>query len=116
MIWFIKTGDAVSEDFPFRKSYRYTSPVGTKRPRSYSLSIYADETSPTAPIGRSSNVKLLCRLSADLVSIKPFHSRLLVLYPFQMTDGDMLYVDLTMSHLGRFSNADFIRARYQMSN
>ncbi|KAI0905828.1 hypothetical protein F4823DRAFT_632251 [Ustulina deusta] len=69
MIWFIKTGDAVSEDFPFRKSYRYTSPVGTKRPRSYSLSIYADETSPTAPIGRSSNVKLLCRLSADLSSI-----------------------------------------------
>ncbi|KAI1427735.1 hypothetical protein F5Y12DRAFT_792035 [Xylaria sp. FL1777] len=69
MVWFIRKGNDVSEDFPFRKSYFYDWPVGTRRTRMFPLTIYADETSSTAPIERSDSVKLLCRLNADMRSI-----------------------------------------------
>ncbi|RWA06849.1 hypothetical protein EKO27_g8246 [Xylaria grammica] len=70
MVWFIRKGDDVAEDFPFKKAYYYHWPVGTARgSRTYPLIVYADETSRTAPIERSGSVKLLCRLTADLSSI-----------------------------------------------
>ncbi|KAI0412056.1 hypothetical protein F5X98DRAFT_382999 [Xylaria grammica] len=70
MVWFIRKGDNVSEDFPFRKTYYYYWPVrSVRRSRTYPLVIYADETSRTAPIERSGSVKHLCRLTADLSSI-----------------------------------------------
>ncbi|KAI0973835.1 hypothetical protein F4678DRAFT_459322 [Xylaria arbuscula] len=70
MIWFIRKGNDVSEDIPFRKNYFHQWPVASiRRGRTFSMNIYADETSQAAPIGRSSSVKLLCRLSADLSSI-----------------------------------------------
>ncbi|KAI1292990.1 hypothetical protein F5Y03DRAFT_402728 [Xylaria venustula] len=87
MVWFIRKGNNVSEDIPFLKSYSSQWPVGGTRPeRTFPMNIYADETSQTAPIGRSSSVKLLCRLSADLSSIPDhqFGTRLGV-------DGRMYY-------------------------
>ncbi|KAI0533997.1 hypothetical protein GGR58DRAFT_520826 [Xylaria digitata] len=71
MVWFIKRGEDVSEDFPFSKTYYYHWPVGTDlySSRKFRLNIYADEISQTAPIERTRNVTLLCSLTADLSSI-----------------------------------------------
>ncbi|KAI0554889.1 hypothetical protein F4679DRAFT_595406 [Xylaria curta] len=69
MVWFIKRGERVSEDVPFTKSYFYHWPVGTRRSQKYPLTIYADEISPKAPISRSGNVRMMCRLTADLSPI-----------------------------------------------
>ncbi|TRX92484.1 hypothetical protein FHL15_006651 [Xylaria flabelliformis] len=69
MAWFIKRGERVSEDVPFTKSYFYHWPVGTQRRQNYPLAIYADEISSKAPIARSGNVRMMCRLTADLSPI-----------------------------------------------
>ncbi|KAI0860930.1 hypothetical protein F4860DRAFT_477216 [Xylaria cubensis] len=69
MVWFIKRGERVSEDVPFTKSYFYHWPVGTQRRQQYPLAIYADEISSKAPIACSGNVRMMCRLTADLSPI-----------------------------------------------
>ncbi|KAI0458290.1 hypothetical protein F5B21DRAFT_519476 [Xylaria acuta] len=69
MVWFIKRGERVSEGVPFSKSYIYHWPVGSQRSKKYPLTIYADEISSKAPIARSSTVKMISRLVADLSPI-----------------------------------------------
>ncbi|KAI8631807.1 hypothetical protein F5Y19DRAFT_472691 [Xylariaceae sp. FL1651] len=69
MKWFITRGERVSEDIVFPKRYYWAWPVGSLRSRSFSVSIYADETSSVAPIECTDSVQLLCHLTADLSSI-----------------------------------------------
>ncbi|KAJ2998836.1 hypothetical protein NUW58_g200 [Xylaria curta] len=69
MVWFIERGNRVSENVPFQRAYFNHWPVGHQRSRTFPMEIYADETSPTAPIERSVNVRMLSRLTANLSSI-----------------------------------------------
>ncbi|KAI2469096.1 hypothetical protein F4781DRAFT_395791 [Annulohypoxylon bovei var. microspora] len=66
MDWIIKRGELVSENKPFLQTYYYTWPVKFGRIRSISINVYADEVSKVAPLERDSNVKVLCKLTANL--------------------------------------------------
>ncbi|KAI1082486.1 hypothetical protein F5B20DRAFT_569141 [Whalleya microplaca] len=66
MEWFIKRGELVSEDVPFRKTFSIYHPVSYGRPRTETLRIYADQTSTEAPLSRNNDVQTLCHVTANL--------------------------------------------------
>ncbi|GAB1312762.1 Heat shock 70 kDa protein 12A [Madurella fahalii] len=69
MEWFIKKGDAVSENEPFFTSFVWTGPVSQGRIRKIKMDIYADRTARDAPIAKDENVSLLCHVEADVSHI-----------------------------------------------
>ncbi|KAK3683355.1 hypothetical protein B0T22DRAFT_246203 [Podospora appendiculata] len=69
MEWFIKKGDAVSENEPFFTSFVWTGPVSQGRIRKVKMDIYADRSSRAAPISRDDDVSLLCHVEADVSHI-----------------------------------------------
>ena len=69
MQWFIKRGDAVSENEPFFTSFVWTGPVSQGRIKKIKMDIYADRTDRDAPIARDDNVALLCHVEADVSHI-----------------------------------------------
>ncbi|KAI1773096.1 hypothetical protein F4818DRAFT_453039 [Hypoxylon cercidicola] len=66
MEWFIKRGDLVSEDRPFRTTFNSRRPVSTGRPRSIICTVFVDESSEVAPLARDDNVRVLCHVTASL--------------------------------------------------
>ncbi|KXX73604.1 Chaperone protein DnaK [Madurella mycetomatis] len=69
MEWFIRKGDAVSENEPFFTSFVWTGPVSQGRIRKIKMDIYADRTARDAPIAKDENVSLLCHVEADVSHI-----------------------------------------------
>lgn len=69
MKWFIKRGDPVSENEPFFTPFVWTGLVSHGRVKKVTLELFADQTHRPAPIARDNNVRLLCRVEADLSHI-----------------------------------------------
>ncbi|KAL2130858.1 hypothetical protein VTI74DRAFT_5848 [Chaetomium olivicolor] len=69
MEWFIRRGDAVSENEPFFTSFVWTGPVSQGRIRKIKMDIYADRTMRDAPVARDENVSMLCHVEADVSHI-----------------------------------------------
>ncbi|EAQ84164.1 hypothetical protein CHGG_10568 [Chaetomium globosum CBS 148.51] len=69
MEWFIRKGDAVSENEPFFTSFVWTGPVSGGRIKKIKMDIYADRTARDAPLARDDNVTLLCHVEADVSHI-----------------------------------------------
>lgn len=69
MEWFIKRGDAVSENEPFFTSFVWTGPVSQGRIRKIKMDIYCDRTPRAAQLARDDNVGLLCHVEADVSHI-----------------------------------------------
>lgn len=88
MQWFIKKGDAVSENEPFFTNFVWTGPVSGGRIRKISMDVFCDRTSRNAPIQRDENVSRLCRVEADVSHI-PEH----LLTRRRGADG-LMYYDL----------------------
>jgi hypothetical protein len=66
MEWFIKRGDAVSENEPFYTNFVWTGPVSQGRIKKVKMDIYSDRTARDAPLARDDNVGLLCHVEADV--------------------------------------------------
>ncbi|KAK4141961.1 chaperone protein DnaK [Dichotomopilus funicola] len=66
MEWFIRRGDAVSENEPFFTSFVWTGPVSQGRIKKIKMDIYADRTARDAPLARNGNVAMLCHVEADV--------------------------------------------------
>ncbi|KAI1210146.1 uncharacterized protein F4807DRAFT_459977 [Annulohypoxylon truncatum] len=66
MDWIIKRGEPVSENEPFLRTYYHAQPVVLGRPNSITSNIYSDQVSSVAPLSKDKNVKLLCRVTANL--------------------------------------------------
>ena len=86
MEWFIKRGDAVSENEPFFTSFVWTGPVSSGRIKKVKMEVYADRTPRDAPMARDGNVSLLCTVEADVSHI-PEH----MLQRRKGTDGQLYY-------------------------
>ncbi|PTB75898.1 hypothetical protein M440DRAFT_1334688 [Trichoderma longibrachiatum ATCC 18648] len=86
MEWFIRKGDAVSENEPYITSFVWTGLVAHGRIRKMRMTIYCDQTSEEAPIDRNSNVQVLAHVEADVSHI-PEH----LLNRRQGKDGSMYY-------------------------
>lgn len=69
MEWFIKRGDAVSENEPFFTNFVWTGPVTQGRIKKIKMDIYADRTVRDAPMARDENVAMLCHVEADVSHI-----------------------------------------------
>lgn len=69
MEWFIRKGDAVSENEPFYTNFTWTGLVSHGRIRKIRMVIYADRTPRDAPLARDDNVAKLCHVEADLSHI-----------------------------------------------
>lgn len=69
MEWFIKRGDAVSENEPFFTSFVWTGPVSQGRIRRIKMDIYCDRTPRDAPLSKDPNVGLLVHVEADVSHI-----------------------------------------------
>ncbi|KAI1260254.1 hypothetical protein F5Y18DRAFT_420208 [Xylariaceae sp. FL1019] len=87
MTWLLTRGQQVSENASSREEFCNTWPVSTQKLRKFTLDVFCDNTSTTAPIERSPNVELLCRLTADLSAIPDER-----LEKKQGADGNMHYV------------------------
>lgn len=66
MEWFIKKGDAVSENESFFTNFVWTGPVSQGRIKKIKMDIYSDRTARTAPLARDDNVGLLCQVEGDV--------------------------------------------------
>ncbi|KAK4148378.1 hypothetical protein C8A00DRAFT_19781, partial [Chaetomidium leptoderma] len=66
MEWFIKRGDAVSENEPFFTSFVWTGPVAQGRIKKIKMDIYADRSARDAPLVRDENVSMLCHVEAEV--------------------------------------------------
>ncbi|EJT70088.1 hypothetical protein GGTG_12261 [Gaeumannomyces tritici R3-111a-1] len=73
MEWFMRTGDAVSENEPFCTRFIWTGAVSAGRIRKVRMEIYGDvgggEFGREAPICRDDQVALVCHVEADLSHI-----------------------------------------------
>ncbi|KAK5997205.1 hypothetical protein PT974_02558 [Cladobotryum mycophilum] len=86
MEWFIRRGDQVSENEPFTTAFVWTGLVAHGRIRKMRMTIYCDQTSEDAPVGRDDNVKVLAHVEADVGHI-PEH----LLNRRQGKDGQLYY-------------------------
>ncbi|KAH0528439.1 hypothetical protein TsFJ059_003308 [Trichoderma semiorbis] len=86
MEWFIRKGDAVSENEPYITSFVWTGLVAHGRIRKMRMTIYCDQSSEEAPIDRNANVQVLAHVEADVSHI-PEH----LLNRRQGKDGQMYY-------------------------
>ena len=66
MEWFIKKGQAVSENEPFFTSFVWTGPVAQGRIKKIKMDIYADRSARDAPLARDDNVAMVCHVEADV--------------------------------------------------
>jgi hypothetical protein len=66
MYWFITKGEPVQENEPVEIDYYREFLVKKGKPKSFNLQIFCDERTDTAPIHRTSNVRKLVNLEADL--------------------------------------------------
>ncbi|KAI0010680.1 hypothetical protein F4779DRAFT_576471 [Xylariaceae sp. FL0662B] len=120
MDWFIKRGELVSEDVPFKETFSVHRPVSQGRgPTKNTVEIYADQMSTEAPLSRSDNVQTLCRVTANLDHIpeddldkrQGVDGRLYYVYKFEI---EAVYrsasTEYTLIHKGR--RYDTVRAEY----
>ncbi|KAK3315466.1 hypothetical protein B0H66DRAFT_606349 [Apodospora peruviana] len=69
MQWFIKAGDAVSENQPFFTEFVWSGLVSAGRINNFRLNVYCDRTQRKAPVAKDGNVELLCNVDADISHI-----------------------------------------------
>ncbi|KAI0125116.1 hypothetical protein BJ170DRAFT_488835 [Xylariales sp. AK1849] len=86
MKWFIERGDTVSENEPYQRRFLHHHPVKEGRVHKVTTYMYVDDTIRSAPIIRDSDVKVLCKVEADLSHIpeSQFEQR-------KGMDGEMYY-------------------------
>ncbi|KAI0835970.1 hypothetical protein F5Y06DRAFT_288785 [Hypoxylon sp. FL0890] len=66
MEWIVKRGDLISENKPFQKNIIQSRLVSLGRPDKIIFSVFVDEMSDVPPLGRNGNVKVLCRVTANI--------------------------------------------------
>jgi hypothetical protein len=79
-------GDPVSENKPYYTNFVWTGLVSQGRIRKIKMSIYADQTDRSAPLGRDENVKILAKVEADVSHIPEYK-----LARRQGSDGEWYY-------------------------
>lgn len=86
MNWFIRRGDAVSENEPFYTDFNWSQQVASGRIRKVNMIVYSDRTDRKAPLSKDGSVLVLCNLEADLSHIPENQ-----LQRRRGTDGQMWY-------------------------
>lgn len=92
MEWFIRKGDAVSENEPFFTRFVWTGPVAHGHIKKIRMNIFADRTARDAALTRDDNVSLLCHVEADVSHIPEGE-----LQKRKGTDGQVCYSLLSLS-------------------
>jgi hypothetical protein len=69
MSWFIRQGDDVSENRPYKTPFVSCQLVSDGKIKNLQMEVFTDRTDRVAPVARDGNVQLLCRVEADLSNI-----------------------------------------------